>query len=136
MVLSSSQEVEKITAAVESGVLGYLTKDVQRVKLLHGIRTVGAGKSYLPETITEKLMTGLREKNRRQSSTKPLDSLTSREQTIFSLISEGASNREIARRLYISDATVRTHVHNILQKLQLESRSQAILYSSKMKVQQ
>ena len=132
LVLSSSQEEEKITAAVEAGVLGYVTKDIERARLLEAIRAVGTGKSYLPQAITDKLMAGLRKKNRHQAGTKPVDSLTARESMIFSLIGEGASNREIAERLYISDATVRTHVHHILQKLQFESRGQAILFSARM----
>jgi len=132
LVFSSSQEEERIMEAVSSGVMGYVTKDAPRVKLVQAIRDVGAGRTYLPQAVTEKLVAGLRQKSRREVETRPVEGLTEREREIFILIGEGASNQEIARRLVISDATVRTHVHHILQKLQLESRGQAILLSAKL----
>jgi len=127
LTLTSSQEEEKIAAAVEAGVLGYITKDVQREELLYAIREVSQGKAFLPPAITGKLLSGLR-KRKQASEDVVVEELTPREHEVLRLIGDGASNREIANLLYLSEGTVRTHVHNILQKLGLQNRNQAILF--------
>jgi two-component system, NarL family, response regulator LiaR len=131
LVLTSAQDDEKITTAIEAGVLGFVSKDVQRAELLQAIREVRAGQSYLTQAVARRLMAGVRDRNRQRSEGRFVETLTRREHDVFRLLGEGASNREIARRLVISEATVRTHIHNILQKLQLENRHQAILLSAR-----
>jgi DNA-binding NarL/FixJ family response regulator len=128
LVFTSSQEEEKITAAVEAGVLGYLNKDVQRVELLHAIREVSQGRAYLPPAIATRLVSGLRKKKSADFRDENVDSLTPRELEITAQVKQGLTNQQIASALTLSEGTVRTHVHNILQKLGLQNRNQLILY--------
>jgi DNA-binding NarL/FixJ family response regulator len=128
LVFTSSQEEEKITAAVGAGVLGYLNKDVQRVELLHAIREVSQGRAYLPPAIVTRLVAGLRKKKSADFPDEKVESLTPREMEITTQVKQGLTNQQIASALTLSEGTVRTHVHNILQKLGLQNRNQLILY--------
>ncbi len=129
IALSSSENEDQITAAIEAGALSYLSKNTQREELLNAIRTVYKGQAYLPPEIATKLMTTLHRKNL-NFETFPIknDPLTRREKQILEIIGKGYSNKQIADTLYLSEGTVRTHVHNILQKLNMENRNQLILY--------
>ncbi len=128
LVFTSSQEEEKITAAVEAGVLGYLNKDAQREELLHAIREVSQGRAYLPPAIATRLVSGLRKKKSSDLPDEKVESLTPREMEIAALVKQGLTNPQIASVLTLSEGTVRTHMHNILQKLGLQNRNQLILY--------
>lgn len=129
IALSSSESEQQITAAIEAGALSYLSKNTQRAELLTAIRTVFKGQAYLPPEIATKLMTSLHQKNL-SFETFPIknDPLTRREKQILENVGKGYSNKQIADILYLSEGTIRTHVHNILQKLNLENRNQLILY--------
>ena len=128
MVLTSSIEENMVVLAVQAGVLGYVLKDSQRTDLLEAIRRVGAGKSYLPAEVAIKLANGVRRQSQ-ATAAQPVEPLTERETQVLKLIGLGKSNREIANALTLTEGTVRTHVHNILGKLGLNNRNQAILYA-------
>lgn len=134
MVVSSLEEEDKIMAAVQAGALGYFPKTAPRAFLLEAIRKVADGVPYLPTGIAQKLFNGLR-----KMKTAPLDRravdepLTSRQGEILDLIGEGRSDEEIGKTLHLSEATVRSHIHNILQRLGLETRAQAVAYANKRK---
>ncbi len=127
LVFTSSQEEEMINAAVEAGVLGYLIKDAQLSELLLAIREVSQGRAYLSPQIASKLMSVMRKRKNNHPTQPSPESLTPRETEILRWVGQGASNRQIAEALTLSEGTVRTHVHNILQKLGLKNRYQAIL---------
>jgi NarL family two-component system response regulator LiaR len=128
LALTSSTDESKVMAAVQAGALGYLLKDVQRVELLQAIREVSRDNVYLPPHLARKLFNGMRQ-GPAKPPVSPAEQLTTREAEILKRIGEGASNREIAEALCVSEGTVRTHVHHILGKLGLKNRNQAILYT-------
>lgn len=139
LALTSSSDEDKVVAAVQAGASGYLLKDARRVEILQGIRQVSQGKVFLPPQMATKLVAGLRQ-NRKlpvavagdpQTAEPIFEELTPREMDVLKLIGQGMSNRDIAERLFLSDGTVRTHVHHILEKLGLKNRNQAILYAMK-----
>lgn len=128
LALTSSTEDEMVLKAVQAGVMGYLMKDSQHDELLLCIRQIATGNSFFPPHIARKLANSVRGARPIQSAT-PVEPLTERELDVLRLIGEAASNRQIAQTLSVSEGTVRTHVHNILSKLGLENRNQAILYA-------
>lgn len=126
LVLTSFAGDDKIFPAIKAGALGYLLKDSGPDELVQAIRQVYRGESSLHPSIARRLLRELSE----PTGKGPLpDSLTAREVEVLQLIAKGQSNREISDRLAISEATVRTHVSNILSKLNLCSRTQAALYA-------
>jgi len=128
VVLTSFATDEKVFPAIKAGALGYLLKDSAPEDLVHAIRQVYRGESSLHPTIARKL---LQELSRPPQPQKPptTEPLTERELAVLKLIAQGLSNQDIANQLVISEATVRTHVSNILGKLHLASRTQAALYA-------
>jgi len=124
LVLTSYSEEEKLAQALKEGALGYLLKDSSPEELLEAIKEVCQGKTHLsPELAFRvvRLMTG---------KTTPLSNsefLTKRELEVLNLLAQGLSDREIAQRLFISPRTVGTHVSNILTKLGVKNRTQAVL---------
>lgn len=128
IVLTSFSDDEKVFAAIRSGALGYLLKDSSPQDLLHAIHTVATGEGFLSPAIASKVM---REINQPPKLPPTKDPLTERENEILQLVAQGLTNDEIAEKLVVSERTVRTHVSNILAKLQLANRTQAALYALK-----
>jgi NarL family two-component system response regulator LiaR len=128
LVLTSFAADEKVFPAIKAGALGYLLKDSGPDDLVRAIRQVDRGESSLHPTIARKL---LREVSEPRRGAQTEDPLTQREVEVLQLIAQGKSNHDIAEDLVISEATVRTHVSNILGKLHLASRTQAALYALK-----
>jgi NarL family two-component system response regulator LiaR len=126
LVLTSFAEDEKVFAAVKAGAAGYLLKDVHHEALAEAIRTVHRGEALLHPAVAAKLMHEFAEGDRR---TAPSSVLTERETEVLRLVARGMSNKEIARELAVAEKTVKAHVSNILQKLQLADRTQAALYA-------
>ena len=125
LVLTSFAGDDKIFPAVKAGALGYLLKDSEPEELVQAIRQVYRGESSLHPSVARRLLRELSEPRDNTSS----DCLTQRESEVLLLLAQGKSNREISGLLTISEATVRTHVSNILSKLDLCSRTQAALYA-------
>lgn len=126
VVLTSFATDEKVFPAIKAGALGYLLKDSDPEELVQAIHQVHQGESSLHPTIARKLLQELSRPAQRPPTAEPL---TEREVAVLKLIAHGLSNQEIADKLVISEATVRTHVSNILGKLHLASRTQAALYA-------
>jgi two-component system, NarL family, response regulator LiaR len=130
LVVTSLEDQDHIMAAIQAGALGYFPKTAPRVHLLEAIHKVADGVPYMPVGITKKLFQGLREM--KSYTPEPAgQKLTARQQQILVLLGEGKGDAEIATNLHISEATVRTHVHHILQRLDLETRSQAVAYANR-----
>jgi NarL family two-component system response regulator LiaR len=126
LVLTSFAANDKVFPAIKAGASGYLLKDTGPEDLIEAIQQVFRGESSLHPTIARKLLT---EVSHPSSGKQTIDPLTERELEVLRLIAKGKSNQEIADELVISEATVRTHVSNILGKLHLASRTQAALYA-------
>ena len=125
IVLTSFADDQKVFAAVRAGATGYLLKDVSPRELAEAIRTVNRGQALLNPTVAAKLMQEFAHESRPAASR----SLTDREMDVLRLIARGRSNKEIALELGVAEKTVKTHVSNILGKLQLADRTQAALYA-------
>jgi DNA-binding NarL/FixJ family response regulator len=128
LVLSSMEDEERIISAIQAGALGYFPKTAPRGYLLEAIRKVADGIPYMPAGITLKLFQGLRRTKSLPANDAQI-SLTTRQQEILSLLSEGHSDDQIAKFLHLEESTVRAHVHHILQRLGLKNRAQAIAYA-------
>jgi two-component system, NarL family, response regulator LiaR len=126
LVLTSFDEDNRVSAAVKAGALGYLRKDSSPDDLFAAIRKTATGATYLPPEIVQKL---IRDLQHPAAAPQPGNELTERELDVLAAISKGMSNQEIAEKLYISTATVRTHVRNLLSKLGVANRTQAALYA-------
>ena len=126
LVLTSFAGDDKIFPAIKAGALGYLLKDSGPEELIHAIVQVHRGESSLHPTVARRL---LRELSSPPGQAPETDCLTEREVEVLQLVAQGQSNRQVADLLTISEATVRTHVSNILSKLNLCSRTQAALYA-------
>jgi DNA-binding NarL/FixJ family response regulator len=128
LALTSSPDDEMVLKAVQAGALGYLMKDSPRDELLCAIRAVSRGETFLPPPIARKLADALRAQHK-PADAPLIEPLTERERAVLRLLGAGASNKQIAQALNVSEGTVRTHVHNVLGKLGLENRNRAILYA-------
>lgn len=126
LVLTSFAADDKVFPAIKAGALGYLLKDSSPEELVSAIHQVYRGESSLHPTIARKVLQELSRPPERSSTA---ESLTEREVEVLRLVARGFSNQEIAGELVISEATVRTHVSNVLSKLHLASRTQAALYA-------
>lgn len=126
LVLTGFGSDDKLFPAINAGALGYLLKDATPQELIKAIRDAADGLSPLDPAVARRLV---REFARDRTAEPPGESLTERETEVLRHLARGFRNEEIAKRLYISDATVRTHVSNILAKLNLDNRTQAALYA-------
>jgi len=129
LISTSLEDEEKILAAIQAGALGYFPKTAPRTFLLEAIRKVADGVPYLPAGIAQKLFKGIREM-RVPTSGKAVESLTARQEEILALLGEGHSDQEIAKTLHLTEATVRSHIHGIIQRLGVENRAQAVAYAN------
>jgi DNA-binding NarL/FixJ family response regulator len=130
LVLTTFDVDEYIYEALRAGASGFVLKDDPPEQLIAAIRTVAAGDALLSPTITRRVIDQFT-RMQRAAPPKQLDELTSREREIFRLIARGLSNGEIARELFISDTTVKTHVTRVLRKLDLRDRVQAVVLASR-----
>ncbi|MEH2239412.1 response regulator transcription factor [Nostoc sp.] len=132
LVLTTFDDDEYVSAALRNGAMGYLLKDTPSEELAVAIRAVHKGYTQLGPGIVKKLLTQFSNSTPTQSSAVPssLAELTPREKEVLRLIATGASNREIAQKLYISEGTVKNHVTNILNRLNLRDRTQAAIWAN------
>jgi DNA-binding NarL/FixJ family response regulator len=125
VILSSFGELARVRRAIEVGVAGYLLKDAAPAEIVAAVRTAAKGEMHLDGAITRRLARQL------VAPSDLLSTLSPRERDILVLVAAGKSNRAIATELTISERTARTHVSNILTKLNLSSRTQAALLAIK-----
>lgn len=135
IVLTTYADDESVFAALEAGARGYLTKDAPAAEIQRAIRTVYTGEALLDPSVQRRLieraLSGSSSAGRSSvvhEANYP-DGLTQREAEVLREIAAGFSNREIAERLIISEATVKTHVNNIFSKANLRDRAQAVVYA-------
>jgi len=130
VAVTSFIEEEKVTAALEAGASGYLLKDAEAEEVAQAIRAAYNGEVHLDPAVSRLLAQRLRQRKEAE----PVEPLTGREKEVLSQLAKGASNKEIAYELGITERTARTHVSNILGKLGLASRTQAALYAVEHKL--
>ncbi|AUG58074.1 Transcriptional regulatory protein DegU [Acetivibrio saccincola] len=131
IVLTIHEDREYLFKTLHMGAEGYVLKDADPNILIEAIRSVNSGEAYIQGNMTKEL---IKEFKRITSNTKEKSedsNLTSREKEVLALIAEGLINREIAKRLYISEKTVKNHVSNIFKKLNVTDRTQAAIYAYK-----
>jgi DNA-binding NarL/FixJ family response regulator len=111
--------------------MGYLTKDAGAREIQEAIRTVRSGEALLDPGVQRRLIEHVRGAANRRARPEPSlpDGLTPREAEVLSLIAEGLSNMEIAARLVVTEATVKTHINNIFSKAAIRDRAQAVVYA-------
>jgi NarL family two-component system response regulator LiaR len=126
LVMTSFATDDKVLPAIKAGALGYLLKESAPEDLVQAIHQIHRGESSLHPTIARKVLEEITHPSDRPPTPDPL---TKREAEVLLLVAEGLSNQDIARKLNISDATVRSHVSNIMSKLHLATRIQAALYA-------
>ena len=121
IILSSFNREQEVIAAVDAGALSYLMKDSPPEKLSEAVKAAAEGEPVLHPRVAKKIM-------KRAAGKKPLiEPLTDRENEVLSYLVKGMSNKEIGEKLYISTRTVKTHVSNILRKLDVKDRTQAVI---------
>ena len=132
IILTSFGEEERVLPAIRAGAQGYLLKDIPPAQLVQAVHEAFLGKVQLHPEVARKLMAVAAAKE--QSSSGHMretsgENLTEREREVLSLIADGRNNHEISETLFISEKTVKTHVSNILNKLNLDDRTQAAIYA-------
>jgi DNA-binding NarL/FixJ family response regulator len=136
VLLTTFDDEASILSALQAGARGYLTKDAGRDEIASAIRAAAAGQSVMDPGVQMRLLraaTGRSSQEPAQAQAPAddavLDELTTREREVLGLIAGGLSNREIARRMVVSEATVKTHINNLFAKLQLRDRSHAMRFA-------
>ena len=128
IALTSFVTEDKVFPAIKAGAMGYLLKDSEPDDLITAIRKVNRGEPSLHPVVAKMVLQELGQPVQQEQPLTP-DPLTQREVDIIRLVAQGLSNRQIAEKLVIGEATVRTHVGNVLTKLHLANRVQATLYA-------
>ena len=142
IVLTTFDDEASILSALQAGARGYLTKDAGRAEIAAAIRAAAAGQSVLDRAVQARLVSAAVRRSAAAPIAEkrptpgpagpppvPTDGLTPRENEVLALIAEGLSNREIARRLFVSEATVKTHINNLFAKAHLRDRAHAVSYA-------
>ncbi|MFF0307579.1 response regulator [Streptosporangium sp. NPDC004379] len=132
IMLTVSDEEEDLFEAIKAGATGYLLKNVQLDEVPEAVRGVHEGQSLINPAMAAKLITEFANMSRKEAERPPqlpVPRLTDREMEVLRLVAKGMNNREIAKQLFIAENTVKNHVRNILDKLQLHSRMEAVVYA-------
>jgi DNA-binding NarL/FixJ family response regulator len=131
IVLTTYADDESILSAIRAGARGYLTKDSGAKQIQEAIATVQAGHALLEPSIQGRLLQALTGEGGAgaQSRGRTPDELTPREVEVLRLIAKGRNNQEIARLLFVSEATVKTHINNLFSKIDVRDRAQAVSYA-------
>ena len=138
VMLTISDEEEDLFEAIRAGASGYLLKDIPLDEVAETVRAVHGGQSLINPSMAGKLLTEFAALARREESERaqriPAPRLTEREIQVLKLVARGMNNRDIAKELFISDNTVKNHVRNILEKLQIHSRMEAVMVAVRDKL--
>jgi DNA-binding NarL/FixJ family response regulator len=134
IMLTVSDEEEDLYETVKNGASGYLLKDSSIEEVAQAIRVVHEGQSLISPSMAVKLIDEFKQMSKPERSQVANLRLTERELEVLRLVAKGLNNREVAKELFISENTVKNHVRNILEKLQLHSRMEAVMYAVKEKL--
>ncbi|WP_395683377.1 response regulator [Dokdonella sp.] len=134
VLLTSFEDPQQIVAAVRAGALSCLLKDVDADALAEAVRKAARGEAVLHQRVAARLMELLRKEN--EPGSEMLDLLSQREREVLALVAEGLNNQLIAERLGIGEKTVKTHVSNVLGKLDVSDRTQAAVFAWKSGLKQ
>lgn len=134
IMLTVSDEEADLYDAVKSGASGYLLKDSSVEEVAQAVRVVADGQSLISPSMAVKLIDEFKQMSRPERENGAGFKLTERELEVLRLVAKGLNNREIAKQLFISENTVKNHVRNILEKLQLHSRMEAVMYAVREKL--
>ena len=129
IILTTHDIDEYVFAALRAGASGFLLKDVRPPDLVEGIRVVARGDALLAASVTRRLLDSFAAVLPDHEPKPGLDELTEREREVLRLVALALSNAEIAQRLVLTEATVKTHVSSVLRKLELRDRVQAVVYA-------
>jgi DNA-binding NarL/FixJ family response regulator len=136
IMLTISDEEADLYEAIKAGATGYLLKEISIDEVASAIRAVAGGQSLISPSMASKLLTEFATMIKRTGERQqvPAPRLTERELEVLRLVAKGLNNRDIARSLFISENTVKNHIRNILEKLQLHSRMEAVVYAVREKL--
>ncbi len=136
IMLTISDEEADLYEAIKAGAMGYLLKEISIEEVAAAVRAVYGGQSLISPSMASKLLTEfatmIKKTDDRQQV--PTPRLTDREMEVLKLVAKGMNNRDIAKQLFISENTVKNHIRNILEKLQLHSRMEAVVYAVREKL--
>lgn len=131
IVLTIHEDREYLFKTLQMGAEGYVLKDAEPSVLIEAIRNVYSGRSFIQSNMTMELVREFNRVTMHEKGKRDDNSLTSREIEVLELIAEGMINKEIAKKLYISEKTVKNHVSSIFRKLNVSDRTQAAIYAFK-----
>jgi DNA-binding NarL/FixJ family response regulator len=138
VMLTISDEEEDLFEAIRAGASGYLLKDIPLDEVADVVRAVHGGQSLINPSMAAKLLTEFaalaRSEQAERTQQVPAPKLTDREIEVLKLVARGMNNRDIAKELFISENTVKNHVRNILEKLQIHSRMEAVMIAVREKL--
>ena len=136
LMLTISDEEADLYDAIKAGASGYLLKEIPIEEVADAIRSVWAGQSRISPSMASKLLSefSAMAKGGNDRPQVPTPKLTDREMEVLQLVAKGLNNRDIAKQLYISENTVKNHIRNILEKLHLHSRMEAVVYAVREKM--
>jgi DNA-binding NarL/FixJ family response regulator len=136
LMLTISDEEVDLYEAIKAGASGYLLKEISIEEVADAVRAVHAGQSLISPSMASKLLNEFAAmvKRRDERAQVPGPRLTSRELEVLKLVAKGLNNRDIGQELFISENTVKNHVRNILEKLHLHSRMEAVVYAVREKL--
>ncbi|MGH8920317.1 MAG: response regulator [Actinomycetes bacterium] len=136
LMLTVSDEEEDLYEAIKAGANGYLLKEISVEEVSRSIRAVVQGQSLISPSMASKLLSEFTSMSRKTDDKEPLPApvLTTRELEVLKLVALGMTNKEVADQLFISDNTVKNHVRNILEKLHLHSRMEAVMYAVRQRL--
>ena len=133
LALSGYDDADLIFRAMKVGAKGYVLKTMASAQLIYAIEEVAAGKVYLPPVLSSRFFDYFQKSYKEETTTSNeenlLSYLTQREEEVLDLLTQGVTYKGVAQQLFISETTVKTHVNNIFQKLQVNDRTRAVLYA-------
>lgn len=134
IALTSYDDADLVYRAMKVGAKGYILKTMASAQLIYAIEEVSQGKTYLPSVLTSRFFEYFQKSAREdyiedEGEENLLSYLTAREEEVLDLLTQGITYKGVAQKLFISETTVKTHVNNIFQKLQVNDRTQAVLYA-------
>lgn len=127
IVLTTFELDEYVFEALRAGATGFLVKHTEPAELIRAVRTVAAGDALLSPSVTRRLISEFADRAKEPPASAGLSALTDREREIVTVVAQGLSNDEIAAKLYLSPATVKTHVNRAMSKLAVRDRAQLVV---------